>query len=74
MKIVTTEDLDGMPAGSVVQDAEEITIGGVKYWRGTWSSMCGSYIVDIPDRVAKKHDDPSAMPAYKKLLELWKKK
>ena len=88
MKIITIVDLEGMPEGSVLQDAVEVTVDGVKCWRGMWSSMYGSYMetvsqTDAEEWTAEKHDplhglfplseEMKASQAYQALLKLWKK-
>ena len=61
MKVITIVDLEGMPEGSVLQNATEVTVDGVKCWRGMWSSMYGSYTetvkqTDAEEWTAEKHD------------------
>ena len=81
MNVITIVDLDGIPEGSVLQNARVVIDDGEKYWRGLWCSMYGSYMMDVPYSAAKEHIEKKfeitdaflASPAYQKLLELWKK-
>lgn len=58
LKVFTTEDTDGVPKGSCIQNVREILKDGIKCWEGLWSSSIGSYNVIVEQSKTKwtKHE------------------
>lgn len=53
MKVKTTEDSTGLPSGSVLQNVREVTVDGVKCYRGVWASYAGTYLETVPQNIAE---------------------
>ena len=52
-KVRTIEDIKELREGSVIYVKKELK----NYYRGEWSSMCGTYNVKVPKKKCIKLDD-----------------
>jgi hypothetical protein len=57
MNIITTNDEDGIPEGSVLYECVEAIYDGEKYWEGMWSSMAGTYMKAVKQSNATLFED-----------------
>lgn len=55
MQVKTFRDWEEVPAGTLLQNVEDI---GYDY-RGLWCSMFGSYWIEVPKKICKVIDEAS---------------